>query len=345
MSAAGSGRAAAIGAFLAAAGAGGRRPVPLAGDASPRRYYRVPGAPSLVLMDAPPGSGEDVRPFLAMARWLRAQGFSAPEVLAADAEAGLVLLEDLGDDLFARVMARDPATERPLLTAAVELLAALAELPPPPFLAPYDLEALLAEARLVIEWYLPAASGRPVPPDLAAEFDALIAAATAEVRAERAPVAVLRDYHAENLIWLPERRGHARVGLLDFQDARAGHPAYDLVSLIEDARRDTSPGLAELLIDRHAALTGAEPGVLRAACAALGAQRNLKILGIFARLAIRDGKPRYLDLLPRVWGHVMTDLAHPDLAALARFVRAHLPAPESGVIARIRARTGTGVAA
>ncbi|MFT6775685.1 MAG: aminoglycoside/choline kinase family phosphotransferase [Paracoccaceae bacterium] len=153
---------------------------------------------------------------------------------------------------------------------------------------------------------------------------------------------VLRDYHAENLIWLPDRAGPARVGLLDHQDALIGHPAYDLASVLEDARRDTSPTLRAAMLARYCAATGADPDTFGAAFAILAAQRNLKIVGIFARLCIRDGKPSYVDLIPRVWAHLARDLAHPALADLAQFVAAHVPPPDAPVLARLRALAGKG---
>jgi aminoglycoside/choline kinase family phosphotransferase len=192
------------------------------------------------------------------------------------------------------------------------------------------------EARLVPEWYLPAATGCPVPDGLADEYEALTAAAFAPAL-EHPPVAVLRDYHAENLVWLPDRAGHARVGLLDYQDMLTGHPAYDVVSLLEDARRDTAPGLRAAMLDRYLAASGAEPEHFRLAAHVLAAQRNLKILGLFTRLARRDGKPRYVGLLPRVWDHLRRDLAHPALTPLRAWVARHLPAPDPLVRARIEA--------
>ena len=325
--------------FLAAEGWGGAARRPLAGDASARRYERLRrGAAAAILMDVPPVSGHSVGPFLAVDAWLRDAGFSAPAVLAADDRLGLVLLEDLGDALFARLCAEDPGREAGLYGAAIDLLAALQELPPPAgaFVPPpYDLAFLLREARLALEWYLPAASGGPAPEALAAEYEALAAAAFAPFAVPAAPV--YRDYHAENLIWLPERSGHRRVGLLDFQDMLHGHPAYDLVSLIEDARRDVTPELRAAMIARYRLRTGAEEEALDHAAHALSAQRNLKIVGLFARLARRDGKPRYLELLPRVWGHLADDLGHPALAPLAAFVARWLPAPEPAVLARVGA--------
>jgi hypothetical protein len=257
---------------------------------------------------------------------------------------GFLLLEDMGDALYARVCADTPAAEPALYTAAVDLLAGL---PPAPEaqvlpLAPYDEAVLLREARLAVAWYLTGAAGTDVPPsDLLAEFDALIAEAVAPVADARQAV-VLRDYHAENLLWLPGREGAARVGLLDYQDALAGHPAYDLVSLLEDARRDTGPELRTAMLARYlAARPDLDPEPFRAACAVLGAQRNLKIVGIFARLCLRDGKQRYPALIPRVWAHLQRDLDHPGLERLRAWVHAHLPAPESAILATITRQPGS----
>ena len=199
----------------------------------------------------------------------------------------------------------------------------------------------MAEAMLLVRWWLPAA-GTPAGADALEEFRHLVSAAVAEV-ALCTDVLVLRDYHAENLLWLDaggaaEWRG---VGVLDFQDALAGHPAYDLVSLLEDARRDTSPALREAMYARFTEQSGMsrnERSDFGAACAALGAQRNLKIVGIFTRLCIRDDKPGYLDLVPRVWNHLLRDLAHPTLAALGHWVRKHAPEPIPEALARARSR-------
>ena len=335
-------RAEEIGAFLAREGWGWAERTPLAGDASARRYERLRrGFQRAILMDMPPESGLDVRPFLAVTAWLRAGRFSAPEVLGADRARGLVLLEDLGDDLFATLCAEHPNREPGLYRAAVEALADLQRRPPPgedvgwtP--PPYDLAFLMREVRLVPEWYLPAATGAPVPPDLAAEYDALAETALLAVATPQVPV--LRDYHAENLLWLPRRRNHARVGMLDYQDMLLGHPAYDL----DLAPRGRPP--------RHHALRSAPPCSPATSsspaptprpspphASLLAAQRNLKILGLFTRLCRRDGKPRYLAHLPRVWAHLTRDLAHPALAPLAAFVARHVPAPTPEVLARVEA--------
>jgi N-acetylmuramate 1-kinase len=304
--------------FLAGHGFGAAGRLPLAGDASVRRYQRLTDGPRpAVLMDVPP-EALDVRPFLRVAGWLRAGGLSAPEVIAADAGAGLVLLEDLGDDLFSRVVA-DHQLEPLLYETAVDLLARLHRLAPDPGLPRYDAAWLLREAALLVEWYAPDL-GAAAEADYRAIWRDLLPAA--RVGGEGF---VYVDYHADNLLWLPARAGLARVGLLDFQDARLGPPAYDLVSLLEDARRDVAPGLAEAMLQHYlAARPELDPEPFRAAYALLGAQRNAKILGLFARLARRDGKPRYLDLLPRVRGHLAHDLRHPLLAPLARWCADHL---------------------
>ncbi|MEM0923631.1 MAG: phosphotransferase, partial [Pseudomonadota bacterium] len=325
-------RSAELAAFLRQAGQDPATLRLLAGDASNRRYHRLSGAQPLVVMDAPPEAGEDIRPFAAVTHWLRDLGLSAPRIHAADPERGFLLLEDLGDDLYARVCARSPEREAPLYDAAIALLSRLAEagapenFPGPWPARPYDTDAYLTEARLLTDWYLPG-TGAAVSPNLAAEYDALITGAMAEL-AETHVIVVLRDYHAENLLWLPKRAGDARVGLLDYQDALIGHPAYDLVSLLEDARRDTAPDLQDAMIRKYLTLTGADVARFRAAYAAIGAQRNLKIIGIFARLSLRDGKQRYPALIPRVWRHLQGNLAHPALADLASWVARHVPAPE-----------------
>jgi aminoglycoside/choline kinase family phosphotransferase len=304
--------------FLAGEGFGAARRVALAGDASVRRYERLQGGPTpAVLMDAPPGQ-IDLAPFLRVGMWLRGLGLSAPEVLAADPGSGLALLEDLGDDLLNRVLAAG-GDERSLYAAAVDLLVELQRAAPPEGPPPYDQAKMLAEASLLVEWYAPGL-GEPASTDyLELWREVLPAARVGE------DCVVYVDYHADNLLWLPARAGLARIGLLDFQDARIGPPAYDLVSLLEDARRDVGHPLAEAMIERYlAARPELEPSAFRAAYAVLGAQRNAKILGLFTRLARRDGKPRYLEPLPRVLSYLRGDLRHPVLAPLRAWFERHL---------------------
>ncbi|MSP51593.1 MAG: aminoglycoside phosphotransferase [Alphaproteobacteria bacterium] len=297
---------------------------PLAADASFRRYWRVScNGKAAVLMDAPPQQ-EDVRPFVAVARHLAALGLSAPTVLAVAEDAGFVLLEDLGEQKFTPLLANG-FDAMLLYGAAVDLLAELRQSPPPSFVPAYDQARLLAEARLLIDWYLPAVTGHETSDDVAALFVEAWTKVLAPVARERS-VLVLRDYHADNLMWLPARHGLKRVGLLDFQDGVAGHPAYDLVSLLEDARRDVECELAEKMILRYLAHSHDDVSSFRAAYAILGAQRNTKIVGIFSRLSRRDGKVHYLDMIPRVFGYLDRDLSHPALAPVRAWFARHLPA-------------------
>jgi len=322
--------------FVARAGWADARRGFLAGDASPRSYDRLTRATtSAVLMDAPPDRGEDVRPFAAMARHLRGLGLSAPGILAEDAANGFLLLEDLGDDLFARVLARDPAPEATLYTVAVEVLAALQAALPPPGLPDHAPDFMARAAGLSLTWYARATTGQPQDP---APLEQAMAQAMAAHCTAR-PVLVLRDYHAENLLWLPAREGLARVGLLDFQMGSLGQPEYDLISLVQDARRDVSPGLATRMIRHFAQVTGADPDRTATACAVLGAQRALRILGGFTRLSLHFGKPAYVRLIPRVWAHLQSNLSHPALAEVAAAAR--LPAPTPDALQRITDLCGT----
>lgn len=321
--------------FIERSGWGAAEVGPLAGDASNRRYLRLMrGGEPAVLMDAPVEKGEDVRPFAAVTDALRIRGLSAPQILARDEAQGFLLLEDLGDALYARRCADDPALEVPLYEAAVDLLAGL-HAQPEDDVPPYDAAVIEREAALLTDWWVPAAGGT-ASPDMRAEYLGLMAEATRAVAKDRSAL-VLRDYHAENLLWLPDREGAAKVGLLDYQDALLGHPAYDLVSLLEDARRDLSPGLADAMLARFiAARPDLDAQAFREGYDALGAQRNAKIVGIFARLCRRDGKPHYVDMIPRVWAHLKRDLSSPRLSALRGFITRHIPEPTTATLMRAK---------
>ena len=302
--------------FLARHGWAGAEIRPLAGDASFRRYFRVhDGERTAVLLDAPPEL-EDSRPFLSIGAHLNALGFAAPAPLGVDLDQGLILLDDFGDARVNPVLANDPARETAIYTQAIDLLAALHLHPAPPLRA-YDEIELRREVRLFTDWYLPAAGLAE-----ASGYDAAWNAVWPQVLAET-PVLTLRDYHADNLMLLPG----GGLGLLDFQDALAGHPAYDLVSLLQDARRDVSIDLETAMLGRYlAAANITDAAAFRAAYEILGAQRNTKIIGVFTRLRDRDGKGAYIPLLPRVWGHLTRNLAHPALATVAAWFDAHVPA-------------------
>lgn len=349
--------------FLKAAGLDDAVRLALPGDASTRRYERLTPAtgPTLMLMDQAPAaesppcdpswspdqrraagwnavarlSAGRIEAFAAVAAHLKALGLSAPDLPALDAANGLAVLEDFGDELFARVIA-DGADETPLYLAAIEALATLHDAGDPPAvlngpggdwpLLTYDETALQGGADLFVDW-LPKLDDR-------VRFDD---AAVADWREAWAPIVASgaygasvmahRDYHAENLIWLPERQGAARVGMIDFQDAVRAHPSWDLHSLLQDARRDVSPALEAQALDRYFAL---RPGVDRAAFmadyAGLAALNQARIIGIFARLIARDGKPRYARFLPRMWRHLNANLEQPALAPVARWFDRHVPA-------------------
>nr|WP_082458268.1 phosphotransferase [Sphingomonas sp. Leaf10] len=305
-------------AFLTQAGWGDAQILPLAVDASFRRYYRVIGTGrTAVLMDAPPP--EDTRKFAQMAAWLAERGFAAPAILADDAAAGFMLLEDFGDMRMRETVDAAPESEARLYAAAVDQLLRLQrhEAAPVP---PYDRAFILREADLLIEWYCDALA-------LSVDREGYTAVWNAAFDAlpDMPVVTVLRDYHAENLMLLDD----ARLGLLDFQDALAGHPAYDLVSLLQDARRDVPAVVEASMIARYRESTGVGEG-FDAAYHLFGAQRNAKILGIFTRLWRRDGKPRYGALCPRVWRYLERDLAHPALAGVARWFDLNIPPHKRG---------------
>jgi N-acetylmuramate 1-kinase len=301
--------------FLSKNGWSGAAVSPVAGDASFRRYFRVQSAEGekAILMDAPPPH-EDSRPFIDVAEYLTGNGFRAPAILAKDLKRGLVLIEDFGDDRMREHLDAVPADEAKVYKKALDTIIGLsrvecADLPA------YDMDAYLREVGLLTQWYMPAMQ-------LEAEqyaFEAVWKDALAPV-ANYQTVTVLRDYHAENIMLLKD----GTQGIIDFQDALVGHPAYDLVSLLQDARRDVSPELEKAMLDYYCKQT--EPGDdFDLHYALLGAQRNTKIIGIFTRLWKRDGKERYLGFLPRMWGLLERDLAHPGLAPLKAWFDQNVP--------------------
>lgn len=325
------------------------------GDASSRSYERfATGGHSYVLMNAPRRAdgpvirdgksynaiahlAEDVTPFIAMANALRSRGFSAPAILAADRAAGFLLIEDLGHEGIVAGTPPTPIEER--YAAAADLLAALhgQRLPA---IAPvesgidyaipgYDIDAMLIEAELLTDWYLPM-RGAPMSVTRKRDYIALWREALGPILREPATW-VLRDYHSPNLLWLADRNNHARIGLLDFQDAVMGPAAYDLASLLQDARVDV-PELTEIaLLSRYAQArlahdAGFDAPAFAQSYSTLAAQRASKILGIFARLDRRDGKPQYLRHIPRVWGYLQRSLEHPALAPLKAWYATNVPA-------------------
>lgn len=321
-------REAEIAAFLARAGYAGARVEPLAQDASYRRYWRIAGGPRPgVLMDAPPP--EAVRPFLVVGAHLARLGLSVPDVLAADEGSGLVLLEDLGDDLFPAVLSAD--TGPAMFDAAVDVLVAIQRAPTPENLPSWS-SADMGGAALatLLDWWWPAMFGAPAPE--AAREDFLLALMAVLIPLDtREPVFVHRDFFAGNLIWLPHRDGVRRVGVLDFQSAARGHPAYDLASLIEDARRDIPPELAERCVSRFlAARPELDPEAFRTALAICKAQRHMRVAAQWVRLARRDRRPHYLAHGPRTWRLLGEALRHPAAAPLAAVFDRWIPPERRG---------------
>ncbi|MCU0906414.1 MAG: phosphotransferase [Rhodobacteraceae bacterium] len=290
-----------IAAFLHAAGRDAAAAQPMAGDASARRYLRLRGdRGTAVLMDAPPATCGSVAPFLAMSAHLADLGLSAPRVLAADPAAGLILLEDLGDDDFLRVIEAGTAPEQTLYLAALDALSVLQAAPPPPGLPVWTAAHMADLTRPAFE----------EGPAGAAGFDRWAAPLTQALQDlfQARPVVCHRDFHAGNLFWLPDRAGPARVGIIDHQDAFAGPSAYDVVSLLTDARRDLAPDLPDRLIRHWLDLTGESAAALARAMPLLAIQRNLRVHGVLTRLA-RTGRPHYAGFLPRVRGHLTRALA------------------------------------
>lgn len=309
--------------FLAESGWAGAQILPLAGDASFRRYFRiVDEGRTAVLMDAPP-EHEDSRPFVEISEYLQSIGLSSPKIISKDYDIGLILLEDFGDDRVASLLLNQPELEIAIYERAIDVLIALHKAPVGE-VAAYDEAVLLREVALLVDWYAPAFD---LAVDLAA-FNASWGPLFENITRESAsdPVLVLRDYHADNLMWLPGRSGLEVVGLLDFQDALLGHRAYDLVSLLQDARRDVSPDLEEAMLQRYIIGAGiADPEMFRAHYEILGAQRNIKILGIFTRLWKRDGKLGYKAFQPRVWGYLEKNLQHPALQPVKQWMDLNIP--------------------
>jgi hypothetical protein len=317
--------------FLSRIGWGGATRRVLAADASFRRYERVDlNGRIAVLMDAPP-PWEDVRPFLHVTEQLAACGASVPTVIAADEEQGFLLLEDLGDASFTRLLKEDPSREPELYRAAIEALVEIVKLSDTGeiTLPSYDMAVYLREVGLFAEWFLPQLVGIEKARLLRGEWlegwRTILASAGLQQNC-----LVHRDYHADNLFWLHARDGHRAVGMLDYQDALWGDAAYDVASLLEDARRDVSPDTVLACLEHFVRQTGESREDFARRYYVLAAQRNAKIIGIFVRLCVRDGKQNYLHYLPRVWQHFMRDLEHPLLEPVKMFVETHVPKPARG---------------
>jgi len=310
------------GEFLAASGWAGARIEPLAGDASFRRYFRVMlgDGRQAVLMDAPPPH-EDPRPFVAVAEWLQSVGLTAPEILARDLVRGLLLLGDFGNDRLRETLDLSPERERELYELATDVLVHLHRHPPMEGLPVHGLDQWLTELMLFPDWYCQAVGLEVDVEGYRAAWTDVLAPVE---RDGLGPVTVLRDYHAENIMLVEGREGVAHFGLLDFQDALIGHPAYDLASVLEDARRDVPPELERDMLDRYMTATGHAEAFERAYWALAG-QRNTRILGVFTRLWRRDHKPWYRRFQPRMWGLLERDLSKPVLKPVRQWFDANVP--------------------
>lgn len=346
--------------FVARAGWGSAEREAIQGDASTRSYTRLSmNGRKAVLMNAPKGNealgepkgasveirralgynalarlaGPNLEAFLTVAQQLTMRGLSAPHIIAADVDLGFALLEDFGEGDYWQIIHDDPTMERPLYEAAVDVLAVIYRSSFPSKstyhnhewrIRAYDEAALLAETDLFLDFYAPDV-GRPISDAARGEFYDLWRAAFVRLQAH-APGLCLRDFHAQNLFWLPEREGQARVGLIDFQDALFAHPAYDLASFLEDARRDVDPSLFELLKTRFCEKSGLPYDEdFQAAYAVVAAQRNTKVIGFPVRADVQFGKPQYRALIPRVRAHLKRDLSHPACADLRGWFEVHVP--------------------
>ncbi|MEY2926294.1 MAG: hypothetical protein RL367_771 [Pseudomonadota bacterium] len=307
--------------FLRKAGWGDARIEPLAVDASFRRYFRICGtAGNAVLMDAPPPH-EDPRPFITMAEWLTGHGFAAPHIFHRDLDQGLVLIEDLGDDRMREAIDAQPAAEMETYRGVVDVLIALHK-HQPPALASALVETYCSEVELFLDWYCPEFGLEVDRAGFTRAWHAVIAPVMANLEK---PVVLLRDFHAENIMLIKGKTGIGRYGLLDFQDALAGHPAYDLASMLEDARRDVTPAVEAEMLRYYRAQTGAGDD-FETAYWVLAGQRNMRILGLFVRLWRRDNKPHYTSFQTRMWGLMERDLNQPALAPVKAWFDANVPA-------------------
>lgn len=284
-------------------------------DASYRVYYKIKNK-NLLLMDAPPNK-ENIKSYLKVANYLKYNEFSSPDILAEDIAGGFLLIEYLGNNLYTQILEGNPHQEEELYSAAVDVLLKLHKILPPDNLIPYySDDMLMEEADRFIDWYIPILNGEAINKKLREEYQ-VIWKHLLQYPRYIPETMVHKDYHADNLIWLEKRNGLKRVGILDFQDAVIGSPIYDLVSLLEDARRDVSEEIVSKMINKYII---ARDDIIRkdflASYAILGAQRNLRIIGFCARKSVRDKNNSYLKLLPRVWSYVEKNLKHPLLFPL-----------------------------
>ena len=321
--------------FLIRTGWSQAQRVLIAGDAANRKYERLTdleSGNSVVVMDAPPEKGEDTRPFIEIAKHLLACGLSPPRILHSDVVNGFLLIEDLGDALFSRVLRSDQELEETLYRAATDVLIHLHK-QPVPNVATYDAPKMRDLSLLAYTKYADAVS--PITSTALTRFSERFGKLLQDTL--KPPLTlILRDYHADNLLWMPERPGAQRVGLLDFQDAMIGHPSYDLVSLLQDVRRDVSPEIARAMISHYVERTKTDRATFETAYHIMGAQRALRILGVFARLSLELDKPSYIDMIPKTWHVLTSNLKHPALAPVADLLFETLPFPDKQVLRSLK---------
>lgn len=316
--------------FLTQAGLSDQTRTPLAGDASMRRYERLVDSQgnSVVLMDAPPDKNPNLEPYIHITKLLAAQRVSVPDIIAQDLKNGLLIIEDLGDDLFSNVLNHNPNHEHALYEAATDWLIRMHtgpnvwDFPKLESLTPLALSQLTSLTFSTYRYYI----CKNIDDQARAQFEtAFLKSLNKHLPGQL--VFVHRDFHVQNLLWLPKRDGIARIGVIDFQDAKLGHPAYDLVSLLQDARRNVPQTVQDTMLNRYIKRTGVNETAFRTAYALLGVQRNMRILGVFARLSKIYDKPEYIDLIPRVWGHFKQGLANEACAEFAPILLDALPEP------------------
>ena len=317
--------------FLEAAGWAGSGATKMSGDLSPRKYTRLKkrDGSRAVLMDADPKVMRSTPSYIAMTEWLQDVGLSAPKIIAAVENSGLILLEDFGDEKLTKLIQRDPTRQVEYYQLAVDALLIVQESSPPDLPHP-TAKILIDDTKLADAWYPGANSS------LLAQLKTVLEPLLSELLAETAVVS-LRDFHTDNVMWLEKRRGVKKLGLLDFQDAILTHPAYDLMSLLTDARVSVARFLRKEMIEYFAAKTQMSASDVSRAVAILGTQRNLRILGIFARAARKFGNTQHLDAIPLVYGYLSECLSHPSLSGQIADLRSLLPTPNSAFLDRLRA--------
>lgn len=294
----------------------------LSGDASPRKYERLNrnGDSAILMMDPDPAN---LQKFLKVTNLLLEMGYSVPKPLSEDPGHEFLLLEDFGDGLFARLLEQDLSQEESLYSLAVDFLSDLRLQETPTSLPFFSSSYVLDQNAVFLDWFVPRVTGAPIS-DKARFFFQQIWRHLLKQLEDEAEVMLLRDFHAENLVYLPDREGLTSVGILDYQDAMTGPAAYDLVSLLQDARRHVTPSISNKMVDRYISNTGVEEQAFRRSFSILGAHRALRILGIFIRLSEQENKHRYLEFVPRMIGHLYTNLEHSELVPLKHWIKVTL---------------------